>query len=152
MYVRVFNEWRSANTSKKIRAVLEAYQKAGKYPSGCYPYGYFLGDDENRTAIIDEPAAEVVKRIYDMRIQRLSPYRIARTLSDKGIPNPTLYRTKKDGSKINRRIPTWWSHKTVREMLADPTYKGRTVQCSTGAPPFPTRTTIPIGCRRKNGS
>lgn len=126
--MNVFNEWHSANTSKKIRAVLEASQKAGKYTSGCYPYGYLVGDDENRTAIIDEPAAEVVRRIYDMRIQGLSPYRIARVLSDEGIPNPTLYRTKKDGSKINRRAPNWWSHKTVREMLADPTYKGCTVQ------------------------
>lgn len=126
--MNVFNEWHSANTSKKIRAVLEASQKAGKYTSGCYPYGYLVGDDENRTAIIDEPAAEVVRRIYDMRIQGLSPYRIARVLSDEGIPNPTLYRTKKDGSKINRQAPNWWSHKTVREMLADPTYKGCTVQ------------------------
>ena len=126
--MNVFNEWHSANTSKKIRAVLEASQKAGKYTSGCYPYGYLVGDDENRTAIIDEPAAEIVRRIYDMRIQGLSPYRIARTLSDEGIPNPTLYRTKKDGSKINRQAPNWWSHKTVREMLADPTYKGCTVQ------------------------
>ena len=108
--------------------MLEASQQAGKYTSCCYPYGYLVGDDENRTAIIDEPAAEIVRRIYDMRIQGLSPYRIARVLSDEGIPNPTLYRTKKDGSKINRRVPNWWSHKTVREMLADPTYKGCTVQ------------------------
>ena len=127
-YVLVFNEWHSANTSKKIRAVLEASQKAGKYTSGYYPYGYLVGNDENRTAIIDEPAAEIVRRIYQMRIKGLSPYQIARQLSDEGIPNPTLYRTKKDGGKTNRQCPPWWSHKTVRDILSDPTYKGYTVQ------------------------
>lgn len=126
--MNVFNEWHSANTSKKIRAVLEASQKAGKYTSGYYPYGYLVGGDDNRTAIIDEPAAEVVRRIFQMRIEGASPYRIARALSDEGIPNPTLYRTKKDGGKINRQIQPWWSHKTIRDMLADPTYKGCTVQ------------------------
>ena len=67
--MNVFNEWHSANTSKKIRAVLEASQKAGKYTSGYYPYGYLVGGDDNRTAIIDEPAAEVVRRIFQMRIE-----------------------------------------------------------------------------------
>ena len=86
------------------------------------------GTDENRTAIIDEKAAEVVRRIYDLRIQGLSPYRIARVLSDEGVPNPTRHRTKKDGSKIDRDVPPWWSHKTVTDILTDPTYKGCTVQ------------------------
>lgn len=63
-----------------------------------------------------------------MRIEGASPYRIARALTDEGIPNPTLYRTKKDGGKIKRQIQPWWSHKTIRDMLADPTYKGCTVQ------------------------
>ena len=126
--MNVFNEWHSANASKKIRAVLEASQKAGKYTSGYYPYGYLAGTDENRTAVIDEEAAKIVRRIFQMRLEGMSPYRIARTLSDEGIPNPTMHRTKKDGGKINRQVPLWWSHKTVREMLADPTYKGCTVQ------------------------
>ena len=91
----------------RIRAVLEASQKAGKYTSGYYPYGYVAGTDENRTAIIDKKAAEVVRRIYNLRIQGLSPYRIARVLSDEGVPNPTRHRTKKDGSKIDRDVPPW---------------------------------------------
>lgn len=148
--MNVFNEWHSANTSKKIRAVLEASQKAGKYTSGYYPYGYLVGGDDNRTAIIDEPAAEVVRRIFQMRIEGASPYRIARALSDEGIPNPTLYRTKKDGGKINRQIQPWWSHKTIRDMLADPTYKGCTVQHRRSTVSYKNHRTY--GGRRKNGS
>ncbi|MGN1104530.1 MAG: recombinase family protein, partial [Candidatus Coproplasma sp.] len=126
--MNIFNEWHSANTSKKIRAVLEASQRSGKYTSGTYPYGYIAGTDENRSAIVDEPAAKIVRRIFDMRIQGYSPYRIARVLSDEGVPNPTEYRTRKDGGKIDREVPHWWSHKTVNDMLSDMTYLGYTVQ------------------------
>ncbi len=38
--MNVFNEWHAANTSKKIRAVLEANWKQGKYTNWAYPYGY----------------------------------------------------------------------------------------------------------------
>lgn len=126
--MNIFNEWHSANTSKKIRAVLEASQRSGKYTSGIYPYGYIAGNDSNRSAVIDKPAAEIVRRIFNMRIQGYSPYRIARILSDEGVPNPTNYRTKKDGSKIDREVPNWWSHKTVTDILDDITYLGYTVQ------------------------
>lgn len=126
--MNIFNEWHSANTSKKIRSVLEASQRSGKYTSGIYPYGYIAGTDNERSAIIDEPAAKIVRRIFDMRIQGYSPYRIARILSDEGVVNPTNYRTKKDGSKIGRQVPAWWSHKTVTDILNDMTYLGYTVQ------------------------
>jgi len=126
--MNVFNEWHSANTSKKIRAVLEASQRAGKYTSGWYPYGYVVGNDAKRSAIIDEPAAKVVRRIFDMRLQGYTPYRIARILSDEHIPNPTDYRTKNDGGKVDRPNPHWWSHKTVRVILEDRTYTGCTIQ------------------------
>lgn len=92
---------------------MEVSQRSGKYTSGIYPYGYITGTDSNRSAIIDEPAAEIVRRIFDMRIQGYSSYRIARALSDEGVTNPTNYRTKKDGSKIDREVPNWWSHKTI---------------------------------------
>lgn len=126
--MNVFNEWHSANTSKKIRAVLEASQRSGKYTSGWYPYGYIVGTDTNRTAIVDESAAAVVRRIFDLRVQGYSPYRIARILSDEGVTNPTEYRTKKNGEKVERPTPHWWSHKTVTDILNDLTYIGYTVQ------------------------
>ena len=69
--MNVFNEWHAANTSKKIRAVLEAKWQAGRYTNWAYPYGYKTGSDENRTAVIDEEAAKTVRRIYDMRLQAI---------------------------------------------------------------------------------
>lgn len=126
--MNVFNEWHAANTSKKIRAVLEANWRAGKYTSWTYPYGYRAGGDEFRTAIVDEEAAKVVRRIYEMRSEGISARAIARALTDDGIPNPAAHYTRLDGKKSNRRCSPCWSAKTVTGILRDPTYIGQTIQ------------------------
>ena len=129
--MNVFNEWHAANTSKKIRAVLEAKQRSGQYTNWQYCYGYKAGDDENRTAIIDEIAAQVVRRIFDMRLQGSSIKVIARTLTDEGIPNPTKYFTRKDGGKWERKCSPYWSPRTVMGILSNPIYIGTVTQHKT---------------------
>ena len=126
--MNVFNEWHAANTSKKIRAVLEAKWQAGKYTNWAYPYGYKASTDENRTAVIDEEAAKIVQRIYDMRLQGNSVRTIARALTDEGIPNPTAYYTRLDGKKSDRQGSPYWSPKTVSDILKDSTYIGTLTQ------------------------
>lgn len=129
--MNVFNEWHAANTSKKIRAVLESSQRSGKYTNWNYPYGYRAGDDESRTAVIDEEAAAVIRRIYDLRLQGHSARTIARILTDEGIPNPATYYTKLDGGKWNRPCKPYWNHETIRWILSNPTYIGHTIQHKT---------------------
>ena len=80
--MNVFNEWYAANTSKKIRAVLETNAKAGKYHTTFSSYGYVKGDDEKRTPIIDPEAAMVVRRIFEMRAAGYNVKRIATVLND----------------------------------------------------------------------
>ena len=126
--MNVFNEWHAANTSKKIRAVLEANWRQGKYTNWAYPYGYRVGADENRTAVVDEDAAKIVRRIYDMRLQGNSARTIARALSDEGVPTPAAHYTRLDGKKSARRAAPGWSPKTVADILKDPTYTGTLTQ------------------------
>lgn len=129
--MNVFNEWHAANTSKKIRAVLEAKQRSGVYTSWNYPYGYRAGTDENRTAIIDEEAAKVVRRIFELRAEGNSVRKIARALTDENIPNPTTYFRKLDGGKWNRPCKPYWCPQTVTGILSNPVYIGDTVQHKT---------------------
>ncbi len=129
--MNVFNEWHAANTSKKIRAVLEASQRSGKYTNWNYSYGYKAGTDDNRTAVIDEEAAEVVRRIFDLRLQGNSARTIARILTGEGIPNPATYFTKLDGSKWDRHCSSYWNPETVRRLLSNPIYVGHTIQHKT---------------------
>lgn len=120
----VFNEWHSANTSKKIRAVLEANWRQGKFTNWAYPYGYRAGNDPKRTAVIDEEAARVVRRIFKLRAQGESINAIARTLSDEGVPNPRTHFTKLDGGKILTPCSPYWSARTVADILANGVYLG----------------------------
>lgn len=129
--MNVFNEWHAANTSKKIRAVIEAKQRSGIYTSSVYPYGYKVGADDKRTAVIDEEAANVVRRIFNLRLQGNSTNTIARILTDEGIPNPATYFTKLNGKKIDRRFCPFWVPKTVRWILSNPTYLGNITQHKT---------------------
>ncbi len=142
--MNVFNEWHAANTSKKIRAVLEASRRAGKYTSWGYPYGYKAGSDDNRTAVIDGTAAAVVRKIFDMRAQGLSVKAIARTLSDEGIPNPATYYTRLDGKKINKQFSPYWSPRTVTWILSNPVYIGTTVQHKTTSVSYKNHRTVKI--------
>ena len=107
--MNVFNEWHAANTSKKIRAVIESNAKAGKYRANVAPYGYVKGDDENRLPVRDEPAASIVLRIFEMRAKGISPQKISETLNDEGLLPPADYKEQKFGIPNTRK-----SHHLIR--------------------------------------
>ena len=142
--MNVFNEWHAANTSKKIRAVLEAKQRSGKYTSWNYPYGYRAGTDDMRTAIIDGEAAKTVRRIFELRAQGNSARKIAKILTDEKIPNPTTYFTRLNGEKWNRPCKPYWWAQTVTDILKNPVYIGYTVQHKTTSVSYKNHKTINI--------
>ena len=126
--MNVFNEWHAANTSKKIRTVLKANARKGKYHARKAPYGYVKGDDEKKTPIIDEEAAAVVKRIFEMRASGLSPHKIADILNEENIPNPSKYSMDKYGIVGKRNHFGLWSFCAVNSILNNPTYLGHMAQ------------------------
>ena len=142
--MNVFNEWHAANTSKKIRAVFEASQRAGKYTNWNYPYGYKAGNDENRTAVIDEEAAKVVRTIFDLRLQGYSLRAIGKYLADENIPNPATYYTRLDGSKSNKTCNSFWSGRTISWILTNETYLGKTMQHKTTRVSYKNHKVVPI--------
>ena len=129
--MNVFNEWHAANTSKKIKAVIEANCKAGKYRTTFAPYGYVKGDDDNHLPVVDEPAASVVRRIFQMRSQGISPRHIADTLNNEGVPIASDYLYAKMGKPNPRRTSHLWCAERIRAMLNNPTYLGHLVQMKT---------------------
>ena len=126
--MNIFNEWHAANTSKKIRAVLKSNARDGKYHARKAPYGYVKGDDEKKTPIIDEEAAAVVKRIFEMRASGLSPHKIADILNAEGILNPSRYSMEKYGIVGKRNHFGLWSFCAVNSILKNPTYLGHMAQ------------------------
>lgn len=129
--MNVFNEWHAANTSKKIKAVIESNAKSGKYRSTFAAYGYTKGNDENRLPVIDEPAAAVVRRIFEMRSQGISPRHIADKLNDEKVTIPSDYRYAKLSKPNPRKTSHLWSADTVKQILRNPIYLGNIYQLRT---------------------
>ena len=127
--MNLFNEWHAANTSKKVRSVLAQNAKDGKYIASYAAYGYLKSDDEKHTPIIDEPAAKVVRRIFELRATGITPTQIAKILNADGVPIPSDYRAQRLG-KPNPYKNTfhYWSHVAVRNILNNPIYIGHLAQ------------------------
>ena len=87
--VNLFNEWHCSSTSRKIKAVMAANAKAGKYKTTFAAYGYDKGNDDKHTPVIDPEAAEVVRRIFTLRSQGLTIRHIADVLNDEHITCPS---------------------------------------------------------------
>ena len=120
--VNLFNEWHAASTSKKIKAVIEANAKAGKYRTTCAPFGYTKGDDPNHLPVIDPDAAPIVRNIFEMRASGISPHHIADKLNEDGVPISSDYYYAKLGKPNPRRTRHMWSPETVRQILHNYTY------------------------------
>ncbi|MCM1227504.1 MAG: recombinase family protein [Clostridium sp.] len=125
--MNLFNEWHAANTSKKIRAVMQANAKQGKYTASIAAYGYIAGTDENRTPIIDENTAPNVRRMFEMRAQGASSPQIAKALNADHIITSSDYTYQRLG-KPNPYVTTHlWSAGMVRDILKNPIYVGTIV-------------------------
>ena len=140
--MNVFNEWHAANTSKKIRAVIETNAKAGKYRACYAPYGYVKGEDENRLPVRDEPAASNVRRMFEMRASGISPNKIAETFNDEGIPIPSDYKEEKFGIPNTRQSHHLWSCSTVKQIITNPIYLGHLVQMRTTTVSYKNKKTV----------
>ena len=140
--MNVFNEWHAANTSKKIRTVIESNAKSGKYRSTSAPYGYVKGTDEKKLPIRDEPAASNVLRMFEMRASGISPNKIADTFNAEGIKTPSDYKEEKFGIPNTRQSHHLWSSGTVKQVLTNPIYLGHLVQMRTTTVSYKNKKTV----------
>ena len=123
--INLFNDWHASSTSKKIKAVNLANAKAGKYTCANAAYGYTKADDEKHTPIIDPEAAEVVRRIFKLRSQGMSPRAIGDQLNAENIPIPSDYRCQKKGIVNTKYTRHLWTQVQIRQILDNPIYLGK---------------------------
>ncbi len=71
------NEWYAKDTSKKIRSTFKAKGDSGKHVASSSPYGYIKDSQDKNHWIVDEEAAEVVRRIFQLPIDSKGPHQIA---------------------------------------------------------------------------
>ena len=130
-FLNIMNEWYIRDSSRKVTTVLRARGMEGKHTTNNAIYGYRKSEEDKNQWVIDEEAAEVVRRIYRMSLEGKGPYEIARILSEEQIERPSYYLAKRGlgtcRSNNNTATPYVWRGATVRDILSKPEYMGHTV-------------------------
>ena len=125
------NEWHLEDMSENIRSVLTNRRKSGFHIGAFALYGYKKDPENKYHWLIDEEAAAVVRRIFQLTIEGKGPYDIARILFDDKIDTPAVYFGKQNKgvwkSKEEFPNPYNWSGYIVGQILSKPEYMGHTV-------------------------
>ena len=122
----LFNEWYARDISKKRRISNKIKGNAGE-PMGQPPYGYIKDPDNPKRWIVDEEAAQVVRRIYRMTLDGYGTEQIAASLEQDGILTPRAYWLKKGikrPGKGKEQAPTKWNSSSVTKILSLQEYCG----------------------------
>ena len=123
-----FNEWHAKNTSDNVRKVFKSKGESGKPLTSNPPFGYMKSPDDKYQWIIDEPASEIVKRIFKMCVSGMGPSQIANKLSAEKVPTPTEYWIsvgRKCGNPPS--VPFHWCPAMIANILKRQEYCGDTV-------------------------
>ena len=124
----LFNEWHAKNTSQKVRNVFKNKGMSGAPLTTNPPFGYMKNPENKKEWLIDEPAAEVVRKIFEMCVAGLGPTQIARKLTEQKIPTPTEYwNSIGRNCSIPPAVPYNWCADTVANILSKQEYCGDTV-------------------------
>ena len=129
----IMNEFYARDTSRKIRSVFKSKGMSGKHLTGTVIYGY-LWDEKREHWLVDEEAAEVVRRIFSLTLEGYGPYQIACKLSADRIEIPVVHLARFNEG-VNRSKPVkdsyGWGSSTIVNILKKREYLGHTINFKT---------------------
>ena len=130
VFKNVFNDYYAKDTSKKIRAVVKMRGEAGEHLTSNPPYGYVKDPANKKKWVVDEEAANVVRRIFGLCIAGKGPMQIAKILTADKVLTVTAYNAKQKGQAMPENLYQWCS-KSVAGILERQEYTGCTVNFKT---------------------
>ena len=93
-FLNIMNEWYVRDTSRKIKSVLRNKGMEGKHLTSNAIYGYKKDPEDNNHWLVDEEAAAVVRRIFQLIIEGNGPMQVARILTNEKVERPSYYLAK----------------------------------------------------------
>ena len=129
----IMNEFYARDTSRKIRSVFKSKGMSGKHLTGTVIYGY-LWDEKREHWLLDEEAAEVVRRIFSLTLEGYGPYQIACKLSADRIEIPVVHLARfNEGVNRSKPVkdPYGWGSSTIVNILKKREYLGHTINFKT---------------------
>jgi DNA invertase Pin-like site-specific DNA recombinase len=136
----IMAEWYARDTSRKIKSAFQTKGKRGVPISGKPPYGYKKCSMDKFKWVVDDYAADVVRRIYKLFIAGNSPLQISRILHDDKIEIPSVYLTGK--GYVSYRVgheaknPYAWCSRSITRLLDKEEYLGHLVNFRSSKPSF----------------
>ncbi|MDE7201527.1 MAG: recombinase family protein [Lachnospiraceae bacterium] len=117
--------------STKVKSQFEVKRKNGECIAAFAPYGYKKAQDDKSRLVIDEYAADVVRKIFAWKIEGMAVSAVAEKLNGLGILSPKEYK-KSTGDNykggFSGAVKSQWSSSTVKRILTNETYLGHMVQ------------------------
>ena len=129
-FLNIMNEYYAKDTSNKIKAVFKSRMKDGLRCSGSIPYGYKRTNGDKQTLVVDEAAAEIVRKIFRLASQGIGVTAIAEMLTEEKVLIPSAYAAKYSPENCRHKAPIdpcRWSATTVGYILDRQEYLGHTV-------------------------
>lgn len=130
----IMNEWYARDTSRKIQSTFRSKGESGKHTASTPPYGYIKDEKDKDKWVVDEKAAEIVRRIFNLTMDGAGPYKIAKILEADKIDIPA-YHQQKLGYGLyqskNFEHPYRWCSSTIASILKKQEYLGHTVNFKT---------------------
>ena len=134
-FLNIMNEWYLRDQFRKVSAAYKIKGNSGKHTSTHAIYGYKKDPEDKDHWIIDEEAAAVVRRIFQMSIEGHGGYEIAQILTREKVESPSYYLASRGiGLFKNRKDmtrPYDWYGNSVNVLLSKPEYMGHTVNFRT---------------------
>ena len=132
-FKNLINDEYARDTSIKIKSSLEGKKKKGEFIGAFPSYGYIKDPKNKNKLVIDEVAAEIVRKIYNWHVNEgLGKVSICHRLNDMGVLNPTGHKKLELGQNYNNygiKDDTYtWIPSTIRNILNNEVYLGHTVQ------------------------
>ncbi|WP_242959469.1 recombinase family protein, partial [Flavonifractor sp. An9] len=129
----IMNEFYARDTSRKIRSVFKSKGMSGKHLTGTVIYGY-LWDEKREHWLVDEEAAEVVRRIFSLTMEGYGPYQISKLLSEAKVEIPAVHLARfQEGVNRTKPVkdPYGWGSSTIVNILKKREYLGHTINFKT---------------------
>ena len=128
----LMNDYHLKDLSGKIKSVLHAKMRSGQYIAAYAPYGYRKSAEDRHRLVIDEEAAAVVRRMFELRRAGMAYGKIAAVLNSEGILSPRWYWAKLYGNG-SCKYANLWMYATVKNILTNEVYTGNLIQNQTGS-------------------
>ena len=125
----ILNEWYPKQVSQKVRQVKKSSAMQGKFMGSHAPYGYTKSPEDKHILIVDEEAARVVRRIFELYVSGENGRMIAARLNEEKVdcPRERHYKITGKPNPFKNQSATWGST-MVLQIMKNPVYLGKLVQ------------------------